>query len=839
MRAARARACLALLALSCAAADALPTCWRATRVWALDSVTGTTELRTGVASTTIGTAPVAGVRSDLSTQLDSLLFTGSTSVVLPQLQFGAPFTVAAWARPQVVAGGIFSVKNIVTGDSFSFYAGYAQSSSAQSTVNAWCAAGQTCCCSTNTCASDCWGHYAVSVAANGNVIYYYNGKPMNMTFSYGNGQASSSTMPLAQQVFTDVRIGKDASSLVTGFFAGAMAMLQLVPSVLSAADVASLAAGQGCLGSAPLPPLPPRPPPLPPPPSPPPPPPPPPSPTLNLVNLQAQLTSLAALVPPTCTSPSFLQRTASGWLCKAPVPSLATASGWCQAAPSTGAVTCSAAAPQAASPGFSCLPPGGAWMGYNATAGWYCVCQPGWSGAACTTPAPVIAGVFCGVPPPCATGQYAYVNGAFVCMQLACAPTADRVAQCAALGALYSATGGTVRLTTGAGGSSGPAAWLNASLGITTDYCTFAGVLCTSGTSVITGLAVYGAVSGTIPAQLGLLTALQQLTISTSLISGTIPPQLGLLTALTSLFIDSNAGLVGTVPASFGNLTQLNALSLSGSQLCGVLPPGLVAVCSSSATCYGSQLPSCVASPPPPSSPPPVAASPGGVASSAFPQSLSAGLFARYTPASFSPGAWADVSGFGRTATASANVALLEQSGAGSSSGFSAPAGDRTDTMDFLWTFPNTYTLCTLVRARSTSYAGRIINGNRNTNTYIWGHDCAGSTQVAGYHYPTMDGNTWNGGVVPNKDDWVWMCAVNSAAQCSTYVNGRNYCVTPGWAAPGGLSVGNQLVCSSPPWSVAEIIVWSRTLSDADLQVANTYFQDAYNLTNTLATQSG
>lgn len=110
---------------------------------------------------------------------------------------------------------------------------------------------------------------------------------------------------------------------------------------------------------------------------------------------------------------------------------------------------------------------------------------------------------------------------------------------------------------------------------------------------------------------------------------------------------------------------------------------------------------------------------------------------------------------------------------------------------------------------------------------------------MAGYHYPTMDGNLWNGGVVPNKDDWVWMCAVNSAAQCSTYVNGRNYCVIPGWAAPGGLSVGNQLVCSSPPWSVAEIIVWSRTLSDADLQVANTYFQDAYNLTNTLATQSG
>ena len=583
-------------------ATALTSCWRASHVWALDSVTGITDTRTGVTSATVGAPLVGGVRSDLTYRFDSTAFSGSNYIAVGDLTFGKPFTLAVWAQPSNL-GTIFSAND------FGFSAAGVYTTENPTTVR--CASGGCCTCSTNVCASNCWIHYAVTVDQAGILTWYANGNVQSMTFNYD----PMGLFMVSQRMHSNVRIGDG--------YIGALAMLQIIPSVLGSPEILKLARGEGCLGAPPSPPpAPRRPPPLPPPPSPPPPPP---SPPLNLVNLQAQLTSLAALVPPTCTSPSFLQRTASGWLCKAPVASLATASGWCQAAPSTGAVTCSAAAPQAASPGFSCLPPGGAWMGYNASAGWYCVCQPGWSGAACTTPAPLSAGMFCGAPPACATGQYAFVNGAFVCMQLACAPTADRVAQCAALGALYNATSGTVRLTTnqnGDGFGSSAAAWVNASLGITTDYCTFAGVLCASGTSSIIGLVVYGAVSGTIPPQLGTLTALKQLTISTSLISGTIPPQLGLLTALMSLFIDSNAALVGTVPASFGNLTQLNMLSLSGNQLCGAFPPGLVAICSSLVMCYTRQLPSCVASPPPPPLPPPVAVSPGGVLLPPFPPPL-------------------------------------------------------------------------------------------------------------------------------------------------------------------------------------------------------------------------
>ena len=125
------------------------------------------------------------------------------------------------------------------------------------------------------------------------------------------------------------------------------------------------------------------------------------------------MAALQALLPPACAGANFLQRTAAGgWACVAPVPNLSTAAGWCRAAPSTGGLTCDAAAPLPPPPGVSCLQPGGAWLGYNVSAGggWTCVCEPGWSGPSCTTYTP-IAGVSCGAPPACTTGVYNYMAG--------------------------------------------------------------------------------------------------------------------------------------------------------------------------------------------------------------------------------------------------------------------------------------------------------------------------------------------------------------------------------------------------------------------------------------------
>jgi hypothetical protein len=63
-----------------------------------------------------------------------------------------------------------------------------------------------------------------------------------------------------------------------------------------------------------------------------------------------------------------------------------------------------------------------------------------------------------------------------------CAPGNDAVT-CAALGDLYSATGGSWFQTAG---------WANASADVPTDFCTFYGVYCADGTTV-TSLCVLGA----------------------------------------------------------------------------------------------------------------------------------------------------------------------------------------------------------------------------------------------------------------------------------------------------------------------------------------------------------
>ena len=79
---------------------------------------------------------------------------------------------------------------------------------------------------------------------------------------------------------------------------------------------------------------------------------------------------------------------------------------------------------------------------------------------------------------------------------------------------------------------------------------------------------------GTIPPELGLLTALTLLDLDVSRLSGTIPSELGGLTRLTKLSLVSNR-LVGTIPSQLGQLTLLITLSLWANQLTGAIPNAL------------------------------------------------------------------------------------------------------------------------------------------------------------------------------------------------------------------------------------------------------------------------
>ncbi len=78
-------------------------------------------------------------------------------------------------------------------------------------------------------------------------------------------------------------------------------------------------------------------------------------------------------------------------------------------------------------------------------------------------------------------------------------------------------------------------------------------------------------ISGTIPTELGDLTALTTLDLSSHQISGTIPTQLGSLTALTALDLSGNQ-LTGAIPSQIGSLAGLTFLDLSGNQLSGAIP---------------------------------------------------------------------------------------------------------------------------------------------------------------------------------------------------------------------------------------------------------------------------
>eukprot|EP00903_Cladosiphon_okamuranus_P018178 g16724.t2 len=80
--------------------------------------------------------------------------------------------------------------------------------------------------------------------------------------------------------------------------------------------------------------------------------------------------------------------------------------------------------------------------------------------------------------------------------------------------------------------------------------------------------------SGSIPGELGQLTALQRLFFATNQLTGSIPPELGRLAALQRLELLENK-LTGSIPPALGQLAALIELDLSTNGLTGSIPPAL------------------------------------------------------------------------------------------------------------------------------------------------------------------------------------------------------------------------------------------------------------------------
>ena len=80
--------------------------------------------------------------------------------------------------------------------------------------------------------------------------------------------------------------------------------------------------------------------------------------------------------------------------------------------------------------------------------------------------------------------------------------------------------------------------------------------------------------NGSIPPELGQLSALTALEIQENQLTGPIPPELGNLSDLDYIALHHNQ-LTGPIPSTFGNLTKLSWIHLGWNQLSGPLPPEL------------------------------------------------------------------------------------------------------------------------------------------------------------------------------------------------------------------------------------------------------------------------
>ncbi|KAI5081867.1 hypothetical protein GOP47_0001610 [Adiantum capillus-veneris] len=85
-------------------------------------------------------------------------------------------------------------------------------------------------------------------------------------------------------------------------------------------------------------------------------------------------------------------------------------------------------------------------------------------------------------------------------------------------------------------------------------------------------LAVSGlSLTGTLPEDVGLLTALETLDLSQNELTGKLPPQLGKLVNLHNLRLQSNK-FTGSIPPELGNLEQLQYMYLTSNRLQGPIP---------------------------------------------------------------------------------------------------------------------------------------------------------------------------------------------------------------------------------------------------------------------------
>ncbi len=98
--------------------------------------------------------------------------------------------------------------------------------------------------------------------------------------------------------------------------------------------------------------------------------------------------------------------------------------------------------------------------------------------------------------------------------------------------------------------------------------CDWHGLTCTPGWGVTRLNLVGNHLQGTLPAELGALTALQQLELGNNALSGPLPPELISAQKMSELDVSGNGGLSGPAPLVYADVFNLTRFWFNGTQLC-------------------------------------------------------------------------------------------------------------------------------------------------------------------------------------------------------------------------------------------------------------------------------
>ena len=188
------------------------------------------------------------------------------------------------------------------------------------------------------------------------------------------------------------------------------------------------------------------------------------------------------------------------------------------------------------------------------------------------------------------------------------------------------------------------------------------------------------------------------------------------------------------------------------------------------------------------------------------------GVYASYDASSFSGTTWSDTSGNGRHATVTrGTVTVTSTTGNGASKTFSVLQGGTGDGIQFPTdVLPSTYTLFHVTRYQGSTNA-RIFTGiSNNWLSGFWG----GLSGIAFHEgWVTQDTNSHN------YNNWVI-----SSDQINLYRGNMVTRGNSGGTASTRLSLNAGVNSQYSAWQCAEVIVYNRALTDAEIGSVYTYF---------------